>query len=174
MGGGALLATRCVVSPLAQATLFILAGICIQVRLVCNLLDGMVAIEGGKRTKSGEIFNDFPDRLADPILLISAGYASAGAFGAELGWGTALLAIMTAYVRVLGRSTGAGIHFAGPMAKQHRMAVLTSGCLLAAIATIQQRQGIVMTVTLAIILVGSVITIFRRMRLVVQDLEAKP
>jgi phosphatidylglycerophosphate synthase len=39
---------------------FILSSIFIQGRLLCNLLDGMVAIEGGKKTKSGELFNDIP------------------------------------------------------------------------------------------------------------------
>ena len=29
-------------------------------RLLCNLLDGMVAVEGGKRSKSGELYNDVP------------------------------------------------------------------------------------------------------------------
>lgn len=29
-------------------------------RLLCNMLDGMVAVEGGKRSKSGELYNDVP------------------------------------------------------------------------------------------------------------------
>jgi hypothetical protein len=32
---------------------FIAAAVCVQLRLVCNLLDGMVAIEGGKSTATG-------------------------------------------------------------------------------------------------------------------------
>jgi hypothetical protein len=45
----------------------------------------------------------------------------------------ALLAALTAYVRVTGASLGMGQDFRGPMAKQHRMAVLTAACLLAAV-----------------------------------------
>ncbi len=48
------------------------AAISVQLRLVCNLLDGMVAIEGGKKTKSGPLYNEFPDRIADSLLLVAA------------------------------------------------------------------------------------------------------
>src|SRR5881628_2961122 len=43
---------------------FLMAAVCIQLRLVCNLLDGLMAVEGGLKTKTGEIFNEFPDRIA--------------------------------------------------------------------------------------------------------------
>src|ERR1700712_3541557 len=59
----------------AEMLLFLAAAVCIQLRLVCNLLDGLMAVEGGLKTKSGEIFNEFPDRLADVSLLIAAGYS---------------------------------------------------------------------------------------------------
>src|SRR5713101_6872074 len=48
---------------LARAMFFLAAAACIQIRLLCNMLDGLVAVEGGKRTVFGEIFNDMPDRL---------------------------------------------------------------------------------------------------------------
>ena len=38
--------------------LLVVAAGMIQLRLVCNLLDGMVAVEGGMKTKSGELYND--------------------------------------------------------------------------------------------------------------------
>ena len=37
----------------------------VQARLVCNLLDGMVAIEGGKKSSVGSLYNEFPDRIAE-------------------------------------------------------------------------------------------------------------
>jgi len=49
----------------------------IQLRLLANLFDGMVAVEGKMGSKSGEIFNDFPDRVADPLIIVPAGYAIA-------------------------------------------------------------------------------------------------
>src|SRR4029450_2256191 len=54
-------------SPVAgprTVTLLIAAG-CIQLRLLCNLLDGLLAVEMGLKTPTGELFNDLPDRIAD-------------------------------------------------------------------------------------------------------------
>ncbi|MBE7501313.1 MAG: CDP-alcohol phosphatidyltransferase family protein [Verrucomicrobiales bacterium] len=45
------------------------AAVCVQVRLLCNLMDGMVAIEGGKGSATGALFNEAPDRLEDGLLL---------------------------------------------------------------------------------------------------------
>src|SRR5690349_10088453 len=42
---------------------FLPAAAFIQLRLLCNLLDGTVAVEGGRRSPAGEIYNDFPDRV---------------------------------------------------------------------------------------------------------------
>jgi len=79
----------------------VLAAFFIQMRLLCNLFDGMVALEGGKSTNSGELYNDIPDRVSDSILFIAVGYTiSVVSWGVELGYFAALLAMMTAYVRV--------------------------------------------------------------------------
>jgi phosphatidylglycerophosphate synthase len=102
------------------------AALCIQGRLLCNLFDGMVAVEHNKATALGPVYNEFPDRIADSLLLVAAGYACAMP---ELGWLAALAAALTAYVRVYGASCGLGHDFRGPMAKQHRMAVLTLACI---------------------------------------------
>src|ERR1051325_6425058 len=52
-----------------------LAAVAMQLRLLCNLFDGMVAIEGGFKTKSGELFNELPDRFSDAFILVGAGYS---------------------------------------------------------------------------------------------------
>src|SRR5439155_1544730 len=82
----------------------------IQLRLLCNLLDGMVAIEGGLQSKSGDVFNEVPDRVSDALILLGAGYATAPALGlawaGALGSAAALLAVLTAYVRALGATVG--------------------------------------------------------------------
>ncbi|MAE62851.1 MAG: hypothetical protein CMJ18_01145 [Phycisphaeraceae bacterium] len=36
-----------------------------QLRLLANLLDGMVALETGRSSAAGELFNEAPDRLSD-------------------------------------------------------------------------------------------------------------
>jgi len=171
--GAALLGTRRT-PPAIDIVLFPFAVVGIQLRLLCNLFDGMVAVEGGKRSKSGEVFNDMPDRIADPIILICAGYAAGGGWGVLLGWLAALLAVMTAYVRVLGRSLGTKIYFIGPMAKQHCMAMLTAACLVAAVATFWGFDRRILVIALAIICIGCVITVIRRTLKIIHDLETGP
>ncbi len=143
--------------------LLLLAALAIQLRLLCNLFDGMVAVEGGKSTPSGELFNDIPDRIADPLLLVAAGYAiNSPGWATELGWCAGLLAVMTAYVRTLSASIGAPVNFSGPMAKQHRMAVLTIACLAAAVEVMISGTQWALLLALLLIVVGSVITAARR------------
>ena len=61
-GAGAALYFSAAFAGGERAWLLVLAVAGIQGRLLCNMLDGMVAIEGGRQTKSGEIFNDLPDQ----------------------------------------------------------------------------------------------------------------
>lgn len=106
----------------------LLAGaVGVQLRLLCNLLDGMVAVEGDRKSKVGVLYNEVPDRVADSLFLVALGYVIATPW---LGWLAALAAAVTAYIRVLGGTFGLAQDFRGPLAKQHRMAVMTAGCLL--------------------------------------------
>jgi phosphatidylglycerophosphate synthase len=61
--------------PARDAILLIGAASCIQLRLLCNMLDGLMAVECGKSTKTGELFNEFSDRISDVALFVAAGYA---------------------------------------------------------------------------------------------------
>ena len=153
--------------------LFAAAALGIQLRLLCNLLDGMVAIEGGRKTRSGELFNELPDRLSDVLILVCAGYAStATAWSEALGWAAAVLAVLTAYVRAFGASLTGAQHFVGPMAKAHRMAVMTGACLIAALQAWLGAAPSVLPLALALIVVGCLVTLVRRTRLILADLEA--
>ena len=146
----------------SRAALLLLAAACIQLRLLCNLLDGMLAVEERLKSSTGEIFNDLPDRIADVVILAGAGYA-APRF-AVLGWAAAVAAVLTAYVRVLGGSLGLRQHFIGPMAKQHRMFALTVATLLAVIEALNDSPLRAIPAGLAIITAGSIVTVIRRTR----------
>ena len=161
-------------NPWVATLLLLLAAGGIQVRLLCNLLDGMVAVEWGKGSRAGEIFNDLPDRLADTILLCAAGYGAAGRHGPALGWAAAVAALLTAYLRVLGRSVGAGTYFIGPMAKQHRMALLTVASVIAAVVVHWDWHRRVLAIALGVIIAGSAVTLVRRLRRVMADLGGPP
>lgn len=141
---------------------YIIYILCIQMRLLCNLFDGMVAIEGGKKTPNGDLYNDIPDRFADVFLIIPVGYV-AGGIGVELGWCAAVLAVMTAYFRWIGAYKTHSHFFSGPMAKQHRMALLT-GCFAVALCLIHWGyDSVVCLITLIIMNLGLIITLFRRL-----------
>ena len=158
----------------SRIALLVGAAACIQLRLLCNLFDGMVAIEGGRRTPAGEVFNDVPDRWADALILVAAGYAVPGlAWAPDLGWAAALLAVFTAYVRVLGGSLGLPQDFSGPMAKPHRMAVMTVACLVAAGEAWVDARSVALPGALALVALGSAVTAWRRTSRIVRGLERR-
>jgi phosphatidylglycerophosphate synthase len=103
----------------------------VQARLLCNLFDGMVAVEGGRGGPTGALWNELPDRVADSVLLIALGMAGGNAV---LGWAAALMAALTAYVRATGGALGLGQDFSGLQSKPKRMFVMTVACLVAAAA----------------------------------------
>jgi phosphatidylglycerophosphate synthase len=157
------------------SVLLVLAICGMQLRLLCNLFDGMVAIEGGFKTKAGEIFNELPDRFSDAFIFIGAAYSVPDCSCArELGWTAAVLAMITAYVRALGASMGARQHFIGPMAKQQRMAVMTVACLIGALAPVWAQLEYVIPAALALVVAGCLVTIFRRCWRIAQAMELKP
>lgn len=137
----------------------IICAVGIQLRLLCNLFDGMVAIEGGKKSDIGSLYNEFPDRIADSLLIIALGYAIGHA---DLGWFAALAAALTAYVRVFGGSIGLKQSFMGPMAKQHRMAVMTGALVLNAVETSLYGTHYSLLIALIVIAAGSAATCVTR------------
>lgn len=157
-----------------SSVLFLLAVICMQCRLLCNLFDGMVAIEGGFKTPAGELFNELPDRFSDAFIFIGAAYSVREiAWTRELGWTAAVLSLVTAYTRALGASMGAGQKFVGPMAKQQRMATMTVACVVAAFAPVAEGLIRIIPLALGLISVGCLITIFRRCHLIAREMNSK-
>lgn len=146
---------------------------CIQLRLACNLLDGMVAMEGGKSSASGKIWNEFPDRVADSVLIVALGHACGMPW---LGWLGALLAALTAYVRVFGGSLGFPQDFRGPFAKPQRMALLTVACVVAAVLALAHKPGGVqwtLTAASVLIVAGSALTCITRTRAIAAQLRGQ-
>jgi phosphatidylglycerophosphate synthase len=153
------------------------AAVCIQLRLVANLLDGMVAVEGRKGGPIGDLWNEAPDRVSDAAIFIGAGYAA----GSEpvLGYGAALVALFVAYIRALGAGVGVGQVFLGPAAKQQRMALMTVLAVITAIspdgAPIEPtgRPSHFVREMLAIIIVLGLITAWRRLARIAKLLREK-
>ncbi|WP_084420278.1 CDP-alcohol phosphatidyltransferase family protein [Henriciella litoralis] len=142
----------------------------VQGRLLCNLFDGMVAVEHGAGGKDGPFWNEFPDRVSDFLLLTGAGIACGLPW---LGLVAAALAIFVAYVRELGRANALPADFGGPMAKQHRMGVLTGACALAIFEPLWSSHDILLPAALGVISLGAVLTIFLRSRRLVAGLKSQ-
>ena len=147
----------------------------IQLRLLANMFDGMVALESGKASPVGELYNEVPDRISDAAIFIGAGYALGSSV--ELGYLVAVLAVFVAYVRAMGGSAGAKQAFAGPLAKPQRMFLLTLMSLYLAF-TPDSWQPVhgntgwgLMGWMLLVICAGCVVTAVRRLMIIAADLK---
>ena len=178
--GFAALAALCLVET-SSATivnarmLFGLAALLVQLRLLANLLDGMVAVGSGRASPLGELYNEVPDRVADMFILLAAGFAAGGT--PALGYLAALVAVLTAYLRAFGNAAGVRGLFMGPMAKPQRMATITAACVYAACAPTDWPGAIPSAGTgairmgLALIVTGGVLTSLRRLRRIAVELR---
>ena len=142
-----------------SAAWLILAAVFCQLRLACNLFDGMVAIEAGKQTADGAFWNEFPDRIADILIIVGFGLA-AGSI--TVGWAAAALAVLVSYVRELGKGIDGVVDFTGPMAKPHRMALVTVICVIAVLIAKWLPSVTTLYWGLLILLVGTGVTAVRR------------
>ncbi len=168
--GFSALAGLCFAFAPDHVCLWLAGALLVQGRLLCNLFDGMVAIEGACGSPVGELFNDLPDRVSDTFILIGFGWGLPG-WWVLLGLAAALCAMFTAYVRVLGAACGLPPCFIGPMAKQHRMALITAGAVaLTFLPTVASAplSGLV----LSCIILGCAVTVFRRLRVLAEGLRA--
>ncbi|HUG61417.1 MAG TPA: CDP-alcohol phosphatidyltransferase family protein [Methylomirabilota bacterium] len=155
--------------PDAVRLLWLLAAVMVVLRGMANMFDGMVAVEHGKGSALGPIYNEFPDRLSDMALMIGAGYSIGGSPTA--GWAAAAMALLVTYVRVLGTRLGAPPDFGGPMAKQHRMFSVAAVCAWLAVTPASWRLGWgpedawgLIALVLWIVAAGSVATTVLRLR----------
>lgn len=165
--GFALFGSALLLMYTCSVTLVIMA-VCIQLRLLCNVLDGLVAVEGGKASPLGVLFNEIPDRICDIIFLVSIGYALNHP---TLGWIAALLAVGTAYIRLLGGALGLQQDFSGPLAKAHRMFGLTVGCLLAAFEWWITGTTYLLFLAFLIVTIGTLVTCVNRVMHLMKELN---
>ena len=147
------------------------AIIFMQLRLLCNLFDGMVAVEYNKHSVYGDIFNEFPDRLSDSLIFIGVGIGGHSILSIILGLLLALFAMFTAYTRVLGGAIGTKQYFIGPMAKQHRMAFLTFTSLFCLFCP--EIHIKLFPIVLLIMILGCIITVIRRITRIAKELKEK-
>ena len=153
-----------------RVALLLLAALAVQGRLLCNLLDGMIAVEGGRGTSDGAFWNEAPDRLADILILVGLGL---GAGFAAAGWAAATLAVLTAYLRAFGQGCGLPPDFRGPMAKPQRMALVTGIAALGAAEPLWGGPGEVAAIGLGLLIAGTALTALRRAAAIRAGLRAR-
>jgi phosphatidylglycerophosphate synthase len=158
------------------ALLFAGVGFC-YLRLWFNMLDGMVALASGKASPSGEIANEFPDRISDVIIFV--GVAHSGLCHQLGGYWAAIFALLVAYVGTLGQAVGVQREFSGLMSKPMRMVVLHVGawvtlCLIWwGDGSLEYRGLTILDWTCLLIIVGCVQTICIRLIRILRALAAK-
>lgn len=142
-------------------------------RLWLNMLDGMVALAAANASRRGEIVNDLPDRASD--VLIFLGVAHSGLAHPLAGYWVIILALLTAYIGLLGQAVGVGRQFGGVMSKPWRMVLLHVGAWLT-LALIGSGHGIgarglsVLDWTCCMIVLGCIQTMWVRLRRIVRAL----
>jgi phosphatidylglycerophosphate synthase len=159
-----------------DGTFWIAGAVLVLLRLLANMFDGMVAVELGKASRVGALYNEVPDRISDAAVLIGAGYAAGGSV--ELGFLAACVALFVAYVRATARSAGVPSDFSGPMAKQQRMYLVILAALYSGTAPVtwhfswglQQEWGS-MAFALALVVLGGALTATLRLRRAAQALR---
>lgn len=159
--GGAALVFTTQTHGWAQRGLWLAGGLFVELRALCNLLDGMVAVRTGTASATGELYNEVPDRLSDLAMLAGLGYAAAAP---ELGWAAAAAAVLVAYVRAQAAAAGAGQDYGGPMAKPVRMQLVAVFCVVVAAigpANLPHYSG---EIVLWLVVVGCAVTVAFRLR----------
>jgi phosphatidylglycerophosphate synthase len=170
IAGAAFWAAATAQDPVPRALLLLAAAAFCQARLLCNLFDGMVAIEAGKSAPDGGFWNEFPDRVSDLLIFAGIGY---GIGHPALGWAAVAMAILTAYVRELGRGCGLPADFSGPMAKPHRMALATIAALASVLEPLWSGRNELLLAALWLVVVGSAVTVIRRSWRIVRTLRSR-
>lgn len=159
LAGGAFAAAGAVTPLWAAGLLLIFAAALTQLRLLCNLFDGLVAVEGGMASPDGAFWNEVPDRISDLLILAGFGMASGQL---DLGLLAGALAILTAYLREFGRAAGLGSDFSGPGAKSHRMAVVTLAALAQVAGLVAGGSWPILAWALWLVLALTAATVIRR------------
>lgn len=177
VGGGLALAATAHVDLGIRRGCWLAAAVLIQCRLLANMFDGMVAMESGKASPLGELFNEIPDRVSDSVVLVGVGYAAGGS--PMLGYLAAVVALFVAYVRAMGGVAGAAQCFCGPMAKPQRMFVITLACLFCALAPRSWQLRYepygwgLPAAALLIVILGGIVTVVRRLVRISSELQRR-
>ena len=96
----------------------LLTPVFITLRMMCNLLDGMVAIERAMTSPQGEALQDTVDRLADSCMVLGAAFSPIGDL--RLGIVAITLMLISSYVGIQKKAVGGSREYGGILGKGDR------------------------------------------------------
>lgn len=109
-------------------TLLILVIFLTFLRMTLNTLDGVIAIERGKTSLSGEIVNALPDRYADIFVMLGIAFSSY--CNIYIGCVAAISVLLVSYSGMLGKAIGVNWQHHGPLGKVERLILIIAACFL--------------------------------------------
>lgn len=160
----------------ASPLLYFLSIVCIGLRLLSSLLDGMLAIEMKRKIFDGDLYNELPEIISDLLLFCSVGWIlqSEIPLGFSIGLFVSWLSLATAYVRQTGASLLGKPYFMGWMSKLNRMIVLVVGlgCQMILFA-FNIKPLFALGTALTIISLGCIQTVLIRLKCIRADLRIR-
>ncbi|MFV2062494.1 MAG: CDP-alcohol phosphatidyltransferase family protein [Chloroflexota bacterium] len=136
--------------------LLLIAPFVAALRLMLNLLDGLVARRTGTAHPMGELLNELADRVSDTFFI--GGLAFVAAVGPLLALAAVIAALLASYVGITARALGAPRQYGGVMSKPGRMIAIS----IAAPLSFVMAAPWPLLVATWIILLGSLLTLAQR------------
>ena len=146
----------CLALASSAGWLLLLVPVMAAVRLVLNLLDGMVARRTGQARPIGELWNELGDRVGDTLFI--GGLAFHPGVDPRLALGAVIAALLASYVGITAKAAGASRQYVGVLSKPGRMIVLAIAAPLAFLTA----DSWWLAGAAAIILIGALVTLVQR------------
>ena len=134
-------------------------------RLILNLLDGMVARSTGSTHPMGEVWNELGDRLADVLFI--GGLAFVPGVDPRLAMSAVVAALLASYAGITSRAAGATRQYGGVMSKPGRMVALG----VAAPVAFVTGDSTWLIIAAVVICIGSLVTLAQRVLAARAELE---
>jgi hypothetical protein len=147
-------------NALDRTLLLLLAAAAIQFRRLTGRLHTIVSRES-VQPRPHAIFNDLPNRIAEVLIIVPAGYAVQNLpFGLELAWSAAFLGLFSAYVSQMG--SGVPEPKIGIAVRNLPMMLLSLASVLSAFDRMVYLPGIMLWMALIVINVAVIAAIWQR------------
>jgi phosphatidylglycerophosphate synthase len=162
--GAAAAGGLCLALAASAAALLLLVPAFAGLRLILNLLDGMVARRTGQARPIGELWNELGDRVADTLFI--GGLAFHPAVDPRLALSAVIASVLASYAGITAKAAGASRQYAGILSKPGRMIVLAIAAPLAFLTN----DPSWLVIAAGVILVGALVTLIQRVAAVRAEL----